>query len=115
MSLRSFFHRSHQLPIRMFEIEFDYTNGRGEHEMTLAYVVATNETKALLELKEELLRHHCELRSVNRPLRGLLPEVFDDHIHERWPDHVKSLVSKQLIRDHEHHVYVLPPIQLMGE
>ena len=36
----------------MYEFEFEYTNGRNELEITIAYVVATNETQGLFEMCE---------------------------------------------------------------
>ena len=114
MSLRRFFHHTdHHL--RMYEFEFEYHNGCGEHESTLAYIVATNEAKALLELKQELARHHCDLAELIGWARRIEPEDFDEYVHARWPDYLKALDAHHMIRDHEHHVYVMPPVRLMDE
>lgn len=98
----------------MYEIEFEYRNGRGAHELTLAYVVATNETKALLELKTDIQRHQCELLKVRGTARRIEPEDFDAYIHKQWPAHINTLDARKMIRDHDHHVFVLPPIELLG-
>ena len=99
----------------MYEFEFEYRNGKGEHEVTLAYIVASNATKATLELREEIARHHCELIEILGFAKRIEPREFDSYVQSRWPEHVKSLVSKTMIRDHVHHVYVLPPIKLMDQ
>ena len=112
MSLAHFFqHRDQHL--RMYEFEFEYRNGRGEHEVTLAYVVAGNETKAKLELKQQLAEHHCELLEIKGFAKRIEPAEFDAYVHHNWPEHLKTLVAKQMIRDHDHHVYVLPPIKII--
>lgn len=114
MSLKQFFIRhSKALHLRMYEFEFEYYNGRKQHESTLAYVVSNNEIKARLELIAELEQHHCELTSIRPHAPMIEPEDFDEYIRERWPDFVKELVSKRMIREHDHHVYVLPPIEII--
>ncbi len=114
MSLRRFFIRhASALHLRMYEFEFEYYNGRDQHEITLAYVVSNNEIKARLELLAELKRHNCELICINDFARKIEPDEFDEYIRERWPDFVKELMSNRMLREHDHHVYVLPPIEII--
>ena len=114
MSLHRFFIRhASALHLRMYEFEFEYYNGRNQHEVTLAYVVSNNENKARIELVAELKKHHCELTQIGEYAKRIEPEEFDEYIRDRWPDFVKQLVSKKMIREHDHHVYVLPPIEII--
>ncbi len=111
MSLRHFF--LHGRPLSMYEFEFEYRNSRGVHELTLAYIVSDNENQALLELKAEIKKHHCELLEVVGYPKKIDANEFDEYIHHSWPEYIKALVSRDMIRNHDRHVYVLPAIKIV--